>query len=893
MAVITQEYDIDLKATGWYPVVEMSQYDTGSRTVVLRVYDGSDLVPLDGCVARIDGRRSDGVEFSASCTIGANSTVSFVVSQEMTRAAGKHVAELVIIDAQGNTAGTQNFILDVEPASMLRDAAASADDRTLYDQFTDSVERKFNSLSNGINRTVEDISQVIGTGSKPVTVIKQGVEVGGELFTVRLDYDPVTALVTFRVSMNGISGISQSGQVDNTLMKIPADYLPAADAYDTNNEYVVSFDSMQPLGTGRADNATEYVLDSSGNLIFRIRNAAGDSQLMYSQPAAATWYARGGKYMGVETIGTGGNSIKVGTVTTGEAGTQASVTNSGTARDVVLDFTIPKGDKGDTGGTIPVASATTLGGIKVGDNLSITDDGTLSATGGTSSGFDPTSLHNIAIGDGAIVNESSVSYKNTGEIVIGQHSTTKTTWNDGSAKNIVVGAHSSADGAYVTVFGHNARATGSCGIALGSNANCSGNFSVALGNYSVATEANVVSVGDGSTNGNYGTRRIVNVRTPENANDAANKAYVDSKVTSTGGGSYTLPAATSTALGGIKVGDNLSITDDGTLSATGGASSGFDPAAVTDIVIGSGATLTNANGKGDIVIGKNAKGAANVSSTVNSNSIAIGELANAGGLYSCAVGHAAEAAYKSTAIGAASATGANNSVGFGSEAIGCGAEATAYASVALGGKSKATETYTVSVGNSTYKRRIVNVQDPVNAQDAATKAYVDAKAVSGGGYDPTTADSPVIGTNAAAGTNAIHVVAVGAKASADWTNSTALGFSANAAGNNAIAIGSPASASYMDSIAIGAQAKATKEDSIAIGSWANATNEDSVAIGFESATDADSTVSVGNATAEKTRRITNVGAPTGDNDAATKAYVDALEAKLTALETRVAALENK
>lgn len=382
MAVITQEYDIDLKATGWYPVVEMSQFDTGSRTVVLRVYDGENLVPLDGCVARIDGRRSDGVEFSASCTIGANSTVSFVVSQEMTRAAGKHVAELVIIDAQGNTAGTQNFILDVEPASMLRDAAASADDRTLYDQFTGSVEKKFDDLSNSVNRTVEDISQLVGTGSKPVTVIKQVVEVGGERFSVRLDYDPVTALVSFRVDVIlGISGISQSGKVDKTIMKIPADYLPPADAYDTNDEYVVSYDSMQPLGNGRSDIGTEYVLDSAGNLIFRIRLASGDPQLGYTQHAAATWYARGGKYMGVTTIGTGGNTVKVGTVTTGDPGTQARVTNSGTARDVVLDFTIPKGDTGAAGGgyVLPAATSNTLGGVKVGSNLYTTGDGTLSA----------------------------------------------------------------------------------------------------------------------------------------------------------------------------------------------------------------------------------------------------------------------------------------------------------------------------------------------------------------------------------------------------------------------------------------------------------------------------------------------------------------------------------
>lgn len=49
-------------------------------------------------------------------------------------------------------------------------------------------------------------------------------------------------------------------------------------------------------------------------------------------------------------------TITVGTTTTGLPGTQASVTNSGTSSDAVLDFTIPqgiKGDKGDTGETGP------------------------------------------------------------------------------------------------------------------------------------------------------------------------------------------------------------------------------------------------------------------------------------------------------------------------------------------------------------------------------------------------------------------------------------------------------------------------------------------------------------------------------------------------------------
>ena len=47
-------------------------------------------------------------------------------------------------------------------------------------------------------------------------------------------------------------------------------------------------------------------------------------------------------------------SVQIGSTTTGEAGTNASVTNVGTNTEAILDFTIPKGvkgDKGDTGAT--------------------------------------------------------------------------------------------------------------------------------------------------------------------------------------------------------------------------------------------------------------------------------------------------------------------------------------------------------------------------------------------------------------------------------------------------------------------------------------------------------------------------------------------------------------
>lgn len=45
------------------------------------------------------------------------------------------------------------------------------------------------------------------------------------------------------------------------------------------------------------------------------------------------------------------DSVEVGTTTTGNPGTQASVENTGTDKEVVLSFTIPKGEKGDKGNT--------------------------------------------------------------------------------------------------------------------------------------------------------------------------------------------------------------------------------------------------------------------------------------------------------------------------------------------------------------------------------------------------------------------------------------------------------------------------------------------------------------------------------------------------------------
>ena len=134
--MITTQTELDVSPGGIAPVIHVSQYDTGSRTLVFNlIATAGDLILPNGTHAEIRGTKPDGNGFSYSCPINGK-TVSANVTEQMTAAAGKAICELVLYtgtpasevepaSADFTQLCTANFILFVERAALDKDTVRS------------------------------------------------------------------------------------------------------------------------------------------------------------------------------------------------------------------------------------------------------------------------------------------------------------------------------------------------------------------------------------------------------------------------------------------------------------------------------------------------------------------------------------------------------------------------------------------------------------------------------------------------------------------------------------------------------------------------------------------------------------------------------------------------
>ena len=229
-----------------------------------------------------------------------------------------------------------------------------------------------------------------------------------------------------------------------------------------------------------------------------------------------------------------------------KVGSNLSITQDGTLSADAQQYTLPPATQSTLGGikvgsrlsvtqdgtlsadaqtyTLPPATQNTLGGIKVGSGLSVTQDGTLSANGGGGGASELNDLDDVA-----------VSNPSSGQVLKYNATTSK--------------FENSAEGGSYVLPPATQNTLGGIMVGNGLNVNNNGLLNNAHRRLDSLTDTDI------------------------DAEDGQILRYIYDEEEENGvWKSVRFPIASASNLGGIKVGENLSITQDGTLSATGGGS---------------------------------------------------------------------------------------------------------------------------------------------------------------------------------------------------------------------------------------------------------------------------------------------------------------------------------
>jgi hypothetical protein len=223
----------------------------------------------------------------------------------------------------------------------------------------------------------------------------------------------------------------------------------------------------------------------------------------------------------------------------------------GTVKNVVIYADGLTGVGGGSSYTLPIASSSILGGIKIGPGLAINGSGVLSAYTNNNQLTNGANYTTISIADTRYQPLENQRLGKNNNVYFNKITTVPSGGDSVEIYGGVVIAHNSfggyaalnhdSNGGIVTIENKN----GFDGLISGKNITSPQLYF--LPNTSNGIAGNTLPI---SVNGNF--------------------ADVSGNITISTGGTYTLPTASATVLGGVKVGSGLAIDGSGVLSATGG-----------------------------------------------------------------------------------------------------------------------------------------------------------------------------------------------------------------------------------------------------------------------------------------------------------------------------------
>ena len=150
--IATQYIKLNMVPSGYPPVVYMSQYDVG-RPIGFIVSASGSTPDFDNYTVTLEGTRSDGVPVTAPVTTDGN-ICALETTATMTKKADRYPAQIVVTDGSGNRIASIPVTMMVVKAAMDEDAEGVEEDRSLYQQYTGTVQSLIADIRTQLNAEV-------------------------------------------------------------------------------------------------------------------------------------------------------------------------------------------------------------------------------------------------------------------------------------------------------------------------------------------------------------------------------------------------------------------------------------------------------------------------------------------------------------------------------------------------------------------------------------------------------------------------------------------------------------------------------------------------------------------------------------------------------------------
>ena len=263
--------------------------------------------------------------------------------------------------------------------------------------------------------------------------------------------------------------------------------------------------------------------------------------------------------------------------------------------------------------TLPTASGSTLGGIKIGSGLSIDGSGVVTASGGGGGGADlyaanesspsaqpsATGANAIAIGDSAIASGSqavalSLSRASGSKSFAAGIGDNSTSYGASSNNTVAIGGEAKASSGYATAIGYGSSATAGGSIAL-NGATSSGNSSLAIGLQSTASADNSIAIGSRVTSNIIGKFAVSTNRFASNGDNCAASYRLQAATTDATATVMTTNQSSASSNNQIVAASDTAISFLGTITAIQNGAQAYASWKVEGLLVNDGGTTTLVN----------------------------------------------------------------------------------------------------------------------------------------------------------------------------------------------------------------------------------------------------------------------------------------------------------